>query len=1214
MKQTFKLLILVPMLWAGIKLKAQTADLPTGSGTAADPYQVATLNNLYWITQNSASWNKYFFQTADIDASTSSSWDSNKGFSPIGSVSGSRFTGNYDGGNHSVTNLYMNRTGLTDVAGMFGIILGGTVRNLTLINPSFTISSTSYYGCGILAGYLSGTANNIHISGGSLSVTNTNLVGTFAGRVEGSAILITNCSTGASLSASADASSSAMSFGGFVGQMTQSSGASTISGCSSTGNVTTSNYCNRIGGFLGAVGGNSSSNNIVTKCYSTGNVSFTGSAWVGGFVGQFLATTISNCYATGNVTSGNAGGFTGGNQTNAPYVNCYAKGVVTGSNSGGWAGYTDNGFGSATDCYWDTQTTGKSNAVGSGTWSSNLPIGKTTVQMNTQATFSGWDFTSVWSISGSVNNGYPYLQQNFPVITSFSPTAVLSGATVTITGTNFTGVTAVTFGGTAATSFSYVNPTTITAVVASGTSGSVSVTTPVGTAALAGFILAVPPTVTSFTPATACTGQTVTITGTNFTGASIVTFGGISASTFTVVSPTSITAEVGTGASGSVSVTTAGGSAQKTGFTYTATPGAQAYDVTFALVQPTQMNISCTAGNGTNRAIFIKQALSGTASPANGTTYSANTTLGSGSQIASTGWYCIYNGTGSSVTVTGLTANTSYQIHVCEYNGTTGNQAYNISSASNNPKNQTTSFIEIQWTGNANTTNWNTAGNWNPATIPTTNHNVTIPSGTTYKPHVTSLVSSPAICNNISVAAGSTLTIDAGKALTVNGSISNNAGVNGIIIDSDVSGTGSLIHNTADVQGTIKRFVDGSTNINLLKYHLVSVPLTPATASTQNLFLGAYLYDFIVATNTWHGLGTSTSNNLEETKGYMIYAPEASLTFSFAGAMNAGTFSPLVTFVGEGNNLVPNPYPCAIDWNAASGWIKTNIANSVYVWPSGGSNYATYVDGVANNGGSNIIPAGQSYFVKATGAPTFSMTDAVRVHNSLAFYKSNENIADLLRVQATSNAITDESVVRFTDFATTNADSDYDAWKLYGTDGAPQLYSMTTDNEMLAINSLPTLNGYAKVPLNYESTFTGEVTLNFSQLESFPTTLALKLEDKLTNQLINLRQHPTYTFTHQSGNTNDRFVLHFGSATGIDEPQTTNGNIWISGKTVNISSQTSAGEKALIEIYNAAGQSLFAKNLVLEGLTTLDLNMQGFVIVKLTSGQTVLTAKGILIK
>lgn len=156
-----------------------------------------------------------------------------------------------------------------------------------------------------------------------------------------------------------------------------------------------------------------------------------------------------------------------------------------------------------------------------------------------------------------------------PTITSFTPLSAATGTTVTITGTNFTGATTVSFGGTAAQSFTVVNATTITAVVGTGASGNVSVTTPGGTATSNGFTFVAPPTITSFTPVTAPTGATITITGTNFTGATIVTFGGIPAQSFIVNSATSISAVVGAGASGNVSVTTPGGTGTLSGFTYT---------------------------------------------------------------------------------------------------------------------------------------------------------------------------------------------------------------------------------------------------------------------------------------------------------------------------------------------------------------------------------------------------------------------------------------------------------------------------------------------------------------------------------------------------------------------------------------------------------------------------------------------------------------------
>lgn len=76
------------------------------------------------------------------------------------------------------------------------------------------------------------------------------------------------------------------------------------------------------------------------------------------------------------------------------------------------------------------------------------------------------------------------------------------------------------------------------------------------------------PTITLFTPTESEQGASVTITGTNFDGATQVTFGGIDAASFTVDSNSQITAVLASGASGDVTVTTAGGTATSTSFTY----------------------------------------------------------------------------------------------------------------------------------------------------------------------------------------------------------------------------------------------------------------------------------------------------------------------------------------------------------------------------------------------------------------------------------------------------------------------------------------------------------------------------------------------------------------------------------------------------------------------------------------------------------------------
>ena len=71
------------LIFFPIALIAQPSEQPSGSGTEGDPYQIDTLNNLYWITQNSGEWDAYYIQTANIDASSSSSWDSSAGYKSV---------------------------------------------------------------------------------------------------------------------------------------------------------------------------------------------------------------------------------------------------------------------------------------------------------------------------------------------------------------------------------------------------------------------------------------------------------------------------------------------------------------------------------------------------------------------------------------------------------------------------------------------------------------------------------------------------------------------------------------------------------------------------------------------------------------------------------------------------------------------------------------------------------------------------------------------------------------------------------------------------------------------------------------------------------------------------------------------------------------------------------------------------------------------------
>jgi len=138
-----------------------------------------------------------------------------------------------------------------------------------------------------------------------------------------------------------------------------------------------------------------------------------------------------------------------------------------------------------------------------------------------------------------------------PTVAGLNPATGAAGTSVTITGTNFTGATAVDFGSTAATGFTVNSATSITAVAPAGTGTvDVRVVTPAGTSATTAAdqfsygSSGTGPVLTGISPSSgaAAGGTSVTITGTNFTGATAVNFGTTPATSFTVNSNTSITA------------------------------------------------------------------------------------------------------------------------------------------------------------------------------------------------------------------------------------------------------------------------------------------------------------------------------------------------------------------------------------------------------------------------------------------------------------------------------------------------------------------------------------------------------------------------------------------------------------------------------------------------------------------------------------------------
>ena len=199
-----------------------------------------------------------------------------------------------------------------------------------------------------------------------------------------------------------------------------------------------------------------------------------------------------------------------------------------------------------------------------------------------------------------------------PVITSFSPTAGITGTVVTINGSYFTGATEVDLDGTPEP-FTVVNDTTITFTVTDDAdTGQITVTTPAGSTTSNDFFLDYQvPIIIWFAPNIGGPGTVVTISGIYFSGSTVVTFGGVPATSITVVNDSTIYATVGNGASGAITVTNPAHSDPVDTFTFIPAPTITSFTrpagetgLSSPLPAPTLPGTTAVSFGGTTAASF----------------------------------------------------------------------------------------------------------------------------------------------------------------------------------------------------------------------------------------------------------------------------------------------------------------------------------------------------------------------------------------------------------------------------------------------------------------------------------------------------------------------------------------------------------------------------------------------------------------------------------
>lgn len=374
----------------------------------------------------------------------------------------------------------------------------------------------------------------------------------------------------------------------------------------------------------------------------------------------------------------------------------------------------------------------------------------------------------------------------------------------------------------------------------------------------------------------------------------------------------------------------------------------------------------------------------------------------------------------------------------------------------------------------------------------------------------------PGTC--IKVETGTTLDISAGN----------------LVLESDATKDASLID-----LGTVAYHAGGQANVQRYltngKWHLISSPITDAVSG---MFEGDYLQIHSESTNLYTDVNSLTEPFVPM-KGYALWSTAvAPTTEVFEGITNTGTKTFNFTKVGLGYNLMGNPYPSAIDWDAVT--IPGNLNGSFQLWNptlEGGADYVYYIEGggVANTT-SQFIPSGQGFFTWATGGDgTLTLDNTVRTQGTQTFYKDKEE-QTMLVLKVSGNNITTQTAIRFNEDATPQIDRLYDVPKIIsGYPNVPNLYSFAENKEM-AINTLPGIKDHEIIPVDFRAGTTGTYTIRATELESIPEEVPVYLEDVAMNYFQDLRTNPEYTFYSASPEAK-AFKVHFKDVTGIESPE-----------------------------------------------------------------------------
>ena len=479
------------------------------------------------------------------------------------------------------------------------------------------------------------------------------------------------------------------------------------------------------------------------------------------------------------------------------------------------------------------------------------------------------------------------------------------------------------------------------------------------------------------------------------------------------------------------------------------------------------------------------------------------------------------------------------------------------------------------WRNRGEGVKWELYINWDNG-IPTKYVDVYIMAGS-YQPRIKDKPA--AECKDLHIPASASVTINARRALTVYGTLTNDAGNSGLILKAASYGVASLLHHTDGVAATVETYFD------LDAHYFISAPISNAQS---DVFMGQYMYSWNEPNYSWDNF-SETDVALTPAKGYDVWNVDQN-TVTYEGTLNNGTISTSAltrksnpgTGEDPGFNLVGNPYPSVLDVNKL---VFTNITATAYVYQHSGS-YIVWSQGTGGDEEVHHIQPGQGFFVEATtDGATLTFTNAAREHHDLGSLdkKSTEvsTNSEVLIIDLQKEGKSDKTYIGFREGATKSFDSYYDAYKLFGNKSNSYIFSYLDKdlNEKMAINAFPTPQEDEVVPLGLKIKEEGDYSLNFSNMDSFEEQPVFFVKDLLLHKVYDLQEDSVISFSYYQGQPEHRFDLYFKD---IQEEDDLDDHfvVYVNNNRIYLYSLAEFEPNTSVEIYNVLGQKVYEDVLV----------------------------------